>query len=326
MKKLALAGIATTALAGLVLVSSPVIAASAQTRPLPAGSSLYFLDCQTNTGQLAVMPDVTSSPEATITAVGTGLGSESGCAYGAAYDPTSGLAYWTALSDQEGIDVYSIDLTTGVSPVVALDASDGDPDTVIESIAIAIGTDGTSYIIYFDNFDNLNYFGTISKSTGVITRIGTLGEGTTFLSSVYGFSFSEGDGKFYATANGDGGANLLEVNVTSGAYIDKGANGSGANFWGIAVDSNGVIWSGDNGPGHFSSATIAGWTSASDVQETGPLMFNGSTWYSQALILKPGSLPDTGADANTLGAAALGAALLAAAGVALLVIRRRERA
>lgn len=326
MKKLALAGIAAMAATGLVLVSSPAFAASAQSRTLPAGSSLYFVDCETNTGQLAVMPNVTSSPEATITAVGTGLGSASVCAYGAAYDPTSGLAYWTGPNDQNGIAVYSIDLTTGVSTLVTLDGSDGDPDTDISSNVIAIGTDGTIYIIYYDDFDAKNYFGTVNKSTGAITRIGTLGDGTAFTSNVYGFSYSEGDGKFYATGNGDGGATLLEVNVTTGAYVDKGVNGSNANFWGIAIDSNGVIWSGDNGPSYFSSATIAGWTSASDMQETGELMLNGSSWYSEAPIVKPGTLPDTGTDTNKLGVMALGAALLSASGLALLVIRRRARA
>ena len=86
----------------------------------------------------------------------------------------------------------------------------------------------------------------------------------------YNFAFNSADNKFYAAGamkkSGETGPHLFEIDVATGATVDKGQSGDpNASFWGMQFDSNGVIWGGDV---RLNSATVAGWTSPTDLQRT----------------------------------------------------------
>ncbi|CAB4560881.1 unannotated protein [freshwater metagenome] len=302
MKKKILIAVGTAVSAALLLASTPALAAP---RSLPAGEGLYVFGCEDGIIDPAVgLVDVATGA---VTEVVPGI--EGQCFSSPAYNAVDGKIYvidWTV-----GVDLAVFDPVA--KTLTLIDAFDCDPYT------LAIDASGNAWV-WDDDTDNLRpvNLGNAVCGDGVGVVSGT--------DSFYGMAFAP-NGTLYGAnySNGEIGT----ISTTTGAFAQVGSSAmpSGDNA-GLTFDSSGIAWVIDEvNNSEIYSADITDY--AGTKQLTGQLTSNGTEFYSEAIVVGPLStpkLPDTGADSAAMGGIFGSALALAAAGIALVVIRRRSAA
>jgi hypothetical protein len=266
------------------------------TRALPVGSTLYSLPCSTPpaNGQLGRIVTVSGVPTAAMTPIGSGTidAKSTNCPVGATYNPVTQTAYWVTPKVISGITkqhLFSIDVSTGISTYVAEIRADisgrGYASSGATNIPVIYGitfdADGNLYAMIQGNATEI----WIAKVT--LNALNTSDNGKIIDSSAkklitspsnpllitgvfpYNFAFNPSDNKFYSAAAFGvfgSGPHLYEIDPITGTTIDKGARGNTSElFIGMQFDGNGVMWGGYDA---IYSATVAGWTSPTDLQRT----------------------------------------------------------
>jgi hypothetical protein len=226
----ALSGAAVTciALGGLLLTATP--ASAAAPGQLPAGDTLFALDCDGETVSTYQFTDVAT---ATTVPVGEANDLDSDCAGPAAYDYSTGTAYF--ISWGEDGELATLNWSTGGAAAAALLTISDDPETDVYPDGIAIGLDGAAYITFNTNLYSLN------KTTGVMTLIGSTG-----VDDLYGFAVHPATGVFYAI-NEDGIVYVVDVTDASldelaTLELDYEGDGPSTNIYALQIDRDGVFW------------------------------------------------------------------------------------
>lgn len=120
--------------------------------------------------------------------------------------------------------------------------------------------------------------------------------------------------------------------MANGEAISHGEKPSNTSWAGLAIDSNGVLWS--TGSEYVSSSTVAGWSTVGNEEMTvAKVKVDGADWYSESNFINWTVAPDSGEElAPTGGNALIAGALVAlsvlalAAGVVTRRATRRHRA
>jgi hypothetical protein len=313
----------SVALAALLTFGASAPALAAQTRTLPSGEVLFAVDCEEQIGQVATV-DVTT---AVVTALSAGNpGPTQYCAADGGWDPVSGFAYYASWAGEPN-NLYKVDVTSGLATDMGeIDFPAGSLNTVGDVTGgIMFDAAGVAYVS-FRGYDSNNVYGQwvgrLNVTNGEITNEHKLTLGTSWVgpnTSLWSGDFNPADGKFYLiTSSND---ELMEVDMATGVAISHGQK-VGDHWYGLAIDSNGVLWS--TGSNNVTSSTVAGWaTSGTEQVSENVTQLNGADWYSESNFIagKP-ALAETGLDSNVI---ALTAAAWITAGVALLAMRRRVR-
>jgi hypothetical protein len=324
-KKLLTVGVGVVALSLSLTLAGP--ANAAQTRTLPAGETLYAIDCQDSNGQLASF-DVTT---AIGTAIGTGTtDSHVDCAADATFDVATGKVFWAAWSTKN--ELFSMDPATGESTYIGI-VDTAEPTLHFVS-ALMSGADGVLYVVYSTNDnenDNPQRLGTVDTATGTVTFTHDLLDGGDLLlnEDVWSGDYNPADGKYYVIDNHE----LFDLDVTTGSLTSQGLNPFGVKWYGLAFDSTGVMWS--TGKSVVSSSTIDGWSTVGNQEDsTNDTTIAGQDWYSESNFIIPVSVPApvveptlaaTGVNGAQLGLIAAGGAVVALFGAGVAAAGRRRK-
>jgi len=315
----------SVALAALLTFGASAPALAAQTRTLPSGERLFAVDCQDTIGQVASI-DVTTGVVTPLSAGNPGPTQD--CAADGGWDPVSGFAYYAAWFTEPN-NLYKVDVTSGLATDMGeVDFPAGSLNTVNDVTGgIMFDAAGVAYVS-FSAYDSNNVFGQwvgrLNVTNGDITNEHKLTLGGNWITTdeLWSGDFNPADGKFYLI-NSDNDE-LMEVDMSTGIAISHGQKDVNSDSWyGLAIDSNGVLWS--TGSDYVTSSTVAGWaTSGTEQVSENVTQVNGNSWYSESnFIVGRAALAETGLDSNVI---ALTAAAWITAGVALLAVRRRVRA
>lgn len=325
MKKLISAAVATSLL--LLVGAGAANADGTQTRTLASGNTLYAIDCDSYTGQLATVDPLT----AVATAVGTGSDvvtpDSINCAGQAAWEIGTNNVYWFTF-DQPARQFFKMDLTTGDSTYIGdfsgtgVGPSDGD----VESLAM--GPDKTLYAIYWDWTNDVDRIGTVNISTGAITDIGeiqTSGSAARF----YAFAYNPADGEFYAAD--ESAQHLWQIDVTNGVATDQGMQFANFTMYSMAFDQDGTIFTTSNST--VTTFTFDTWASEAEQSTASYTTLDSAVWYSESNFItydvasngsssNEPTLAETGSSSLPVTAGSLG--LLLAGLVTVLAVRRNK--
>lgn len=320
--KLASIGVGIVALGLTLSMAGP--ASAAQSRTLPAGETLFAIDCQTDIGQLASI-DVAS---AVGTAIGTGTSdSHVSCAADSTYDVTTGKVFWAAWAENN--ELFSMDPSTGVSTYI------GTLDTAVSTIdvvsALMSGTDGVIYALYSRGSDNAQQLGTVDTTTGTITFLHDVRNGGDLLldGNLWSAEYNPADSKFYVINSEE----LFSIDVTTGLLTSKGLK-EGVDVWyGLTFDSNGVMWS--TGRDSVASSTVDGWSTPGNQEDSdSDTTLDSASWYSESNFIILASVPappvepalaNTGVNSTQVGYLAAGGAVVALLGAGIILAGRRHK-
>lgn len=313
----------SAAVAALLTLGTTAPALAAQERVLPAGETLYAVDCQDNIGQVGTVDTTT----AVVTPLGTGNDDEfQDCAADGGYDPVSGFAYYPAW-DNVPNSLYKVNVTDGSSTYIAeIEFPDGSSNNVDDTTGgIMFDADGNGYISFTatdSNDDFGQWIGRLNVTTGEITDEHKVTLDGTWVTNdnLWSGDYNPADGKIYLINQTE----LLEVDPATGVAISHGDNGDNTYWYGLAIDSNGILWS--TGTDYVTSSTVDGWSTSGTEQSSENRTAIDGNWYSESNFIvwdADTNLAETGVDANAI---ALTAAAFVVAGAAVLAVRRREHA
>ena len=265
------------------------------TRALPVGSNLYSISCDGGVpnGQLGGFVTASRVPTGAQTRIGSGTtdANSSYCVFGLAYNEVTQKGYWVSPKVIGGVTkqhLFSIDISTGVSTYIAEIRADqsgrawaetGGNLTVMYGITFRAGKmiamwRGESTPVWVGEVEinavNAADNGKIYSAVQLNDIDPSYDVGDLSREWPWNFAYNSVDEKFYTAGylprTGRTGRTLYEINVATGLTTDKGQSGNtNALFWGMQFDSNGVIWGGDY---RLNSATVTGWTTAGDLQQT----------------------------------------------------------
>ena len=310
------ASLAIAAAALVVLASaSPAAAAGSAIDP---GDSMYVINCDSAYADFLLLSVVAST--AVSTPIGVGEVEANTCAGQPAYNPSTGKSYYVRWWSEDPTELGQIDVATGISTVIGeFFTISGEFPLGIDVDSIAIGADGSAYAIASDTLYSLNL------ATAELSEIGLMSD-----TGLYAFAFNSVTGKFYAI-NNDG--TVWEVDVTDGTLTNLGSlsfASSSADYdypYSLQFDESGRAWiEADNTlPGQAGLWSFPLSDLAATVYSGN---FTDDPFYSEALLIIPGkpALAATGLDASATPLIAGGAVVLALAGAALLIVRRRRTA
>lgn len=316
---------AISAGAAIAVASLSVAPAFAATISLPSNQTMFYVDCDSNNGQ---MWQVTDSATSAAKPVGTPLADLGSCGYSGGYDPTSGFGYYV---DSTGAIVKFLP-ATGEQTLIPLS---GDTD---QAFQIAISEDGTALI------ENGRHFYSVDLTTGetvVLVNQPQTGGYLTYNSSTGEFLVFEASGFDYTVSTVDpsngstsqiGTLDHLDFPVQTnlcgdedtGSGLDQVIIDGSGNYWlqmdgslsdMVVYNPNTDEWS-YNGQVHDETATIY----ATD-NFCGTAGFYQMGMIITPLVTEPESLAETGISADAFAGGALVSAVLMATGVA---IRRRR--
>ena len=265
-------------------------------RSLPVDVNLYSMSCDGGVpnGQLGGFVTASGVPTGVQTRIGSGTTdiNSTYCAFGMAYNPVTNTAYWanpTGSGDATKQQLFSIDISTGVSTYIAEIRAD-------QSGRAWAVTGGTNLTVMYGITFRAGKMFAMWRGQGTPVWVGevevnaaNVADNGKIYSAIqlndidplfnvasisnewpWNFAYNSVDEKFYTAGylprSGRTGRTLYEINVATGLTTDKGQSGNtNALFWGMQFDSNGVIWGGDD---RLNSATVTGWTTAGDLQQT----------------------------------------------------------
>jgi LPXTG-motif cell wall-anchored protein len=301
MKKSIQIALGTAVSAALLLASTPAFAAH---RSLPAGEALYAFGC-----------DGVGEPAVGLVDVATGAVTE-------VVPRTAGQCYSSPAYNAVDGKIYVIDWTTDdqlavFDPVAQTYTLVGEFSANCEPFGLAIDASGNAWV-YDSNGENFKPVSLENAACG--TGVGSPG------AHFYAFAFGP-NGTLYGLNNNTG--YFGTISTSTGAFTPFGSvppftNGAG----GLTFDSSGTAWvlNWDNNAEIY-SADINDYVGTAEL--SGQLTFNGTDYFSEAIVVGPVStpsapvLPDTGSDSVALGVTGLAAAGVIALGVAMMIVRRR---
>lgn len=311
--------LALAALLGISLTGFGGAALAAQTRTLPAGETLWAVDCEDIRGEL-VSFDVA-------TAVGTSIGDSAGddfidCAGPGSWDPATGLGYWVSWTNAMPYHLFSIDLETGASTDVGELIEDG--VTYNNYYGLIIDPEAGAFVIN-PIPGNLVHLSRVNLSTGVATAVGDLTlDGASYAdhNSIWSAAYNPADGKSYFIDVYGGDNKLYSIDLET-AEVTLIGNSVEPEWYGLAFDSNGVMWT--TGQSLVCSSTVEGWgvEGVEECSDNGTTV-DGSGWFSESNFISytydaHSDLAATGFDPSGIIFGAIG---LIVTGVAVTVRRR----
>ena len=326
MKKNILSTFATVGVtAGLVLASSAASPAYALAT-LPATDHIYAYDCSDGASDFQLLE---LAADGTATAIGTGMGTTTGdCPGQPAWDWITKKAYFAF----EG-KLYSTDVSTGVTTEVASLSGAGVSAYLTSSPYLAIAPNGTAWV----SGDCVQ--GTVDLATGVVTQFSSTYNCDEGIYYIEPFAYNGFDSTLYAIQTEDTtdedpaypnqlmvmGQTTGDVVLGAGVTLPDYQNISVSDLSAMAFDSSGQGWLLRTDSPETQLVSLNPTTGATVDQ--GGVMEGLSDIVSNAIFISSPTpaLPDTGAESSlNVGAiSALGAALLAAGGIAFVIARRR---
>lgn len=307
MKKSIQLALGTAVSAALLLASNPAFAAP---RSLPAGEALYAFSC-----------DGYDEPAVGIVDVATGAATEvvpsidGQCFSSPAYNAVDGKIYVIDWTGDDGLAVFDPQAKT--LTYIAAFATTG-PD-VCDPYTLAIDASGNAWV-WDDETKNLRPINLTSAACG--TGVGVVASGSTF----YGMAFAP-NGTLYGADYSNGQIGTISTTTGAFAQVGSSATAPGDNA-GLTFDSSGIAWVIDEvNNSEIYSADITNY--AGTKQLSGQVSFNGTDYYTEAIVVGPVStpptpaLPNTGSASVALGVAGIAAAGVIALGVAMMLVRRR---
>jgi LPXTG-motif cell wall-anchored protein len=301
MQKSIKIALGTAVSAALLLASTPAFAAP---RSLPAGDALYAFGCDDGTEPAVGLVDVATGAVTEVVAAIDGQ-----CFSSPAYNPVDGKIYVIDWTNDYELAVFDPQAET----LTLVDAFDCEPYT------LAIDALGNAWV--WDDADN-NLKPVNLENAACGTGVGVVAGGDDF----YGMAFAP-NGALYAANYSSG--EFGTVNTSTGAFtqVNSSAMPSGDNA-GLTFDSSGIAWVVDEANNaEIYSADISDYAGTAEL--SGQLSFNGTDYYSEAIVVGPVStpsapvLPDTGSESVALGVTGLAAAGVIALGAVMMIVRRR---
>jgi LPXTG-motif cell wall-anchored protein len=322
---LASLGVAGMGLGSLLAVSAVLPASAVAT--LPATDHIYAYDCSGGASDFQLLE---LAADGTATAIGTGMGTTTGdCPVQPAWDSITKKGYFAF----EG-KLYSTDVSTGVTTEVASLSGAGVDPYLTGTPYLAISPNGTAWV------SGDCYQGTIDLATGVVTQFSSTYNCDESVYYIEPLAYNAVDSTLYAI-NADNTTddfsdpfpNQLSVMSQTTGAVTLGAgvtlpdyqNPSISYLSAMAFDSSGQGWMLRTDSPETQLVSLNPATGATVDQ--GGVKEGLSDIVSYAIFISSPTpaLPDTGAESSlNVGAiAALGAALLAAGGIAFVIARRR---
>jgi hypothetical protein len=316
MNKLLLrAGILVAATSAVFALSTS--AASAKSDPqraLPTGAALYAVN--DDDGQPPSQLFSIDSSDASATTIGTGNQiNDSTEATQPAWDAATSTAYYIAWGVEDADALATVDLTSGVSTKVA-DFSIGGvavdsegSDTTMETIAIdkaghayAIVQTGGTYGLF-----------SVNLGTGVLTLIGATSNPYDSSSNQPGFAYDPKTDGFYAV---DSDGRFATVNVATGAQTEfaQVTLDGGISISSLQIDANGIFWVENDGE-DADLWSIDPSAPASSAIFSGTIATTDGDFYTNALLLIPGSVTAPPATTTTPTATSSGPSLAFTGGI-----------
>jgi hypothetical protein len=295
-------------------------AIASQDRSVPAGYELYALACDGTVpdGQLAIV----NATNGVMTRVGAGItdtnirsqiGTHNACVVGVTYDSTSKKAYYVTGYKSYNLKnaLYQLDLITGASTYIAgltpENPNNGaDSSGSIDVRGITTDSSGRMYAFWKAMSNNQFYVGAVNKLTGVISEshlIESTANSYFVDEDPYGFTYF--NNSFY-TVSGDSSTRghfyLYSIDINTGNVTSAESGDNNASSWfGLAVDTNGVLWNNEN---KITSATITGWAEAGDAKKSD----RSFQWYSWQFLIAPSAVSLTTPAVESVAATAKAAA------------------
>ena len=299
-------------------VSAPQFALAdppAQSRSLPTGSSLYSFPCEdpaNNTprtfaeGQLSIVNTATGvktprGPGITDIDIRNQVGSTAACVTGSTYNYVTKTAYFVTSYASYNLNsaLFEINLATGNSVFIGLltpgnSVSGADSQGRIETWGIATDSTGNMYALWRGISNNQFYVGLVSKATGNLSLIREIQAPWNAYFVREGVSnFSYFDGKFYTASTfqvplRDSFPHLYEIDVTTGNITSDVAATTSLNwFQGLAIDSNGVIWSSQIN--FVQTSPVTAWSNTTGFEKTS----SSYQWWALSSFIGPTVAPVT---------------------------------
>jgi LPXTG-motif cell wall-anchored protein len=316
---------ATVLLTGVALFTAGLAPAQATGVPtLPVGQTFFAAS-----GDSLRRPQLTSVDTTTGNATLVGNATGGASLSNAAVNPVDGTVYSGYL--QAGTwSLATVDSATGVYTVVA--PSTGLACPAITSLTIT--KQGHAFFMYLGQMCSLN----LTSAVGTAVGSGLGLTGLAYLAynpvddKVYAFEWDSGTRRLLAyTVNTLTGVATADPahNISMADYSYNGSTGLNLDsIQGLTFDGNGNLWfvnsayNSDLIVADFSTgaATFIGEITNSTINPASPHDF-----YATAIFITgTPTLPDTGANTSMIGGvAAIGSGLLAAGGLALIMVRRR---
>ena len=324
MRLLRAAIAAIGAIGAVVLALVGASPAFADGRDVDPGDSMYTFSCDPDYHPwqfFSVAPTTAFS-----TKVGSGdATSEFGCAGQPAYNAHNGKSYYIQITF-DGVASHwalaEIDVTTGVSTTVGEFAWDDDGPQPARIEAIAIAPDGTAYAL------GSGVLYTLDLDTAEVEAIDECIIAFAFASDPVSGEFYavDRDGQVYRFNDISEGCALTTIGQLTHADLDLDDIAPEEDLRGVfalQIDGGGTFW--------IDVATREGLTQLWSFTPTtldSPVLsglFTDDPFYTQALLIIPGSaLAATGAGLGFVPYAAGAAVLLLIAGGAVLMTRRRQ--
>lgn len=294
--------------------------ANAEPGVLPADNKIFAIDCDNNNVGLMWQVDPTT---AALDPIGEPT-PDLACAGPAAFDLTSGLGYWIEWSEVSTL--MTADPATGALTPVGVFTEAGTDNTIFAA-SIAIGADGSAYVIGgTGDYDNELF--SLDLDTAELTYIGDIGGDEGWWS----FAFNPADGKFYGYDVNEFGFSVIDV-VAATATSIVSDDDSPLEVYGIAFDSSGNVWGFGEPDGSddwllfttTATSYVDDFTTIGVPEEEGEYLFSESLFITYPAPVAPEpALAATGSELPlTAGFIAFG---LLAVGAAAIVITRRRTA
>jgi hypothetical protein len=322
-KKLAIAAVVLATTGLLTAGVAPAQATGAPT--LPAGENFFAASCDLVSPQL--MSVDTTSGNATF----IGDAHDGGCASNAAVNPVDGNAYMVIYA-MSGNNLVTVDPATGVFTVIAPLAGESS-----SLWGLTITNEGNAFGIDDETLYSLNL--TSGATTAVGTELGFVPDEMGYNpvdKNVYAFEWNAGTSTLLAyTINTSTGVATADPshNITMADYSFNGS--PGLNLYalqGVSFDGNGNPWFVNNA--YDSELIVADFATgaATFIAEITNLTIRpggAHDFYTQSIFITGtfavSALPDTGASAIAfVSTGAIGAGLLGAGALALIMVRRRQ--
>lgn len=333
-----LLGLVTSLMFSIIAgVSAPQVAQAnppAQSRSLPIGSSLYSFPCEdpaNNTprtfaeGQLSIVNTATGvktprGPGITDTDIRNQVGSIAACVTGSTYNYVTKTAYFVTSYAPYNLksSLFEINLATGKSTFIGPltpgnSVSGADSQGRIDTWGIATDSTGNMYALWKGISNGQFYVGLVNKATGNLSLIREIQAPWNAYFVREGVSnFSYFNGKFYTASTfqvplRDSFPHLYEIDVTMGNITSDVAASTSLNwFQGLAIDSNGVIWSSQIN--FVQTLPIGSWPNATGFQKTS----SSYQWWAVSSFIGPTVAPVTSGTAPNSQVATIPAGLTVA--------------
>jgi len=266
--------------AALAFSATPAFAISI-TPTLPAGQSMYVVNCD-NVHYPYVVAQVNVA-DATATAVGTSPMPGSQCYGQGAWDAATNTAYvihWTPTTQS----LATVNLVTGVATDIALTHDSG--NAPVEADALAISPSGTAYLTSGSTIY------TVDLATAEVSNPLPLLDGSSNTeANWYALAFNPSDGLLYGIASASGAIGnipVARIDPATGTVTVLSTNPfSGADPYSLQFDSSGMAWIEVDAPSsaELHSATITNVAGTDTLQ--GVLSYLGTNFYSESFLITP---------------------------------------